>query len=214
MLGVPEDLLEQLPLEYAWWGNLFEQTKGCINTILGVLFRQVVLPLEVEEVHPIRSRQLLDLLQLLECCFRWLKEHSHHFEDVLEADTMTRLALLGFDAIEILEHLQEERLLGLDHRINDNRVVEDTLEVSNEVLQSPLPPLHEMVGEVLVEDANIINEAVELAIMVEDLLAEHHEVEGHMQGHERGDSRVAKRIAHEKLLTLPLREVRLPKIKA
>ena len=69
MLGVPEDLLEQLPLEYAWWGKLFERTKGCINTSLGIIFRQVVLPLNVKEVHPIRSRQLLDLLQLLESFF-------------------------------------------------------------------------------------------------------------------------------------------------
>jgi hypothetical protein len=67
-----------------------------------------------------------------------------------------------------------------------------------------------MVGEALVEDANLINEDVELAREAEDLLALYHEVEGHMQGHESGDSRVAKRIAHEKLLALPLREVRLP----
>ena len=123
---------------------------------------------------------------------------------------MTRLAFLSLDTIEILEHLQEERLLGLDHRIDDNCVVESILKVSDEVPQSPLPPLHEMVGEVLVEDANLVHEAVELATVVEDPLILHHVVEGHMQGHERGDSRVAKRIAHEKLLTLPLREVRLP----
>ena len=127
---------------------------------------------------------------------------------------MTRLAILTLYTIEILEHLQEERLLGLDYRIDDKCVVESILEVSDEVPQSPLPPLHEMVGEVLVEDANLIKEAVELAIVVEDIFILHHVVEGHMQGHESGDSRVAKRIAHEKLLTLPLREVRLPKIKA
>jgi hypothetical protein len=174
------------------------------------MFRQVVLPLNVKEVHPIRSRQILDLLQLFECFFRWLKEYNHHFEDVLEADTMTRLAILTLDTIEILEHLQEECLLGLDHRFNDHMIVEGTLDVSNEVPQNPLPPPHEMVARVLVEDANLVHEAVELATVVEDPLILHHVVEGHMQGHERSDSRVAKRIAHEKLLTLPLREVRLP----
>ena len=77
--------------------------------------------------------------------------------------------------------------------------------MDDELLQGPLSQILEAFRHFSLQEAYAVHECVEVALPQDDLLVLHHGTEPQMQGKESSASRVAKLIAHQKSLTMPLR---------
>ena len=77
--------------------------------------------------------------------------------------------------------------------------------MDDEVLQGILSQFEESISGIPLQEADAVHECFEVALLQDDLPVLHHGTEPQMHGIESSVNRVAKLIAHQKSLTMPLR---------